>query len=534
MKSVIYTRVSSKEQVDKYSLPAQENILRERIVKEGDEFIDIYTDAGISGETIEARPEFSRLLLDAQQKKFDAVWVIDQDRLSRGDLGVLTLIKKIFRENNILICTPSHKISLNDIDSDLMSNIFGAFAQFERLKFIQRANRGRQVKAERGEWGGRTTPYGYSFDMEKNKHLVINEEEAKVYRLIVHLFLDEGLGIKRIATELNNRVINNHSGKAWKMQAIHYILRNPTYKGTLVHQKFKHYKTKEGKNRWRDEKIFTEIPNAHPALVSDGTFRLIQERLEKKRNCRVDLNSLQLLTGILECTSCHNTFKVGSTGGPGYRHWIYRCKTRFAHWFDKAKPNCSMKTFSLDEYNDKAWRALQNLAKKPELIQEALQESSIPNLMSLDLCQKEYRQVVKKLEDFQNYKDKLVSLHIRQTINEDEFKTQLVGLIKEKNVLEQQKRGLAIKIEYLKTVASEGINKEAILRYAKFIYQSDKKLTISQKRRVLEAFVNRIPIYGNGEFELVCKFHISPHTDSFPGQSDPLSINSCTNGGVAG
>ena len=534
MKAVIYTRVSTKLQVDKYSLPAQEKVLKDCIAKEGHEFIGIYTDAGISGETIEARPEFSRLLLDAQQKKFDAVWVVDQDRLSRGDLGVLTLIKKIFRENNILICTPSQKISLNDVDSDLMSNIFGAFAQFERLKFIQRANRGRQIKAERGEWGGRTTPYGFSFDMEKNKHLIINEEEAQIHRLIVHLFLDEGLGIKRIAAELNNRGQKNRAGRLWAMQAIHYILRNPTYKGTLVHQKFKHYKTKEGKKRWRDEKIFTEIPNAHPALISDDTFRLIQDRLEKKRNCRVDFNSLQLLTGILECTSCRNTFKVGSTGSPGYRHWIYRCKTRFAHWFDKAKPNCSMKTFPLDEYNGKIWLALQNLARRPDLIMEALQESKVPNLTNLDLCQKEYRRVVKKLEDFQNYKDNLVSLHIRQTINEDEFKMQLVGLIKEKSAFEQQKRELGIKIEYLKGVASEGINKEAILRYAKFIYQSDKKLTISQKRRVLGAFVNRIPVYGNGEFELVCKFPILPYADTFPGQQSPLSINSCTGGGATG
>ena len=192
-----------------------------------------------------------------------------------------------------------------------------------------------------------------------------------------------------------------------------------------------------------------------------------------------------------------------------------------------------MKTFSLDEYNNKAWNALQNLARRPELIQEALQKSKVPNLMNLDLCQKEYRLVVKKLEDFQNYRDNLVSLHIRQTINEDEFKTQLVGLIKEKSALEQQKRELGIKIEYLKRVASEGINEEAILRYAKFIYQSDKKLTISQKRRVLEAFVSRIPVYGNGEFELVCKFPILPHADYFPGQQSPLSINSCTDGGTA-
>lgn len=56
MKSVIYTRVSSKGQVEKYSLFAQEKILTECIAKEGHELVGIYTDAGISGERIVDRP----------------------------------------------------------------------------------------------------------------------------------------------------------------------------------------------------------------------------------------------------------------------------------------------------------------------------------------------------------------------------------------------------------------------------------------------------------------------------------------------
>lgn len=106
MKSVIYTRVSSKVQVEKYSLSAQEKILKECIAKEGHEFIGIYTDAGISGERIINRSEFQRLLLDADENKFQAVWVIDQDRLSRGDLADLAYMKNTFKRNEIKICTP--------------------------------------------------------------------------------------------------------------------------------------------------------------------------------------------------------------------------------------------------------------------------------------------------------------------------------------------------------------------------------------------------------------------------------------------
>jgi site-specific DNA recombinase len=531
MKSVIYTRVSSKEQVDKYSLTAQEKILTECIAKEGHELIGIYTDAGISGKRIVDRPEFQKLLLDAEEKNFQAVWVIDQDRLSRGDLADLAYIKRVFKENNIQLGTPYQKLSLEDVDDDFISDLFGILAKRERLKILQRANRGRQIKAEKGELGGRTAPFGYSFDIEKNKHLVVNEKESPIYRQIISLFLTKNYGIKRISAELNKQGFRNRAGKPWRMQAIHYILRSPTYKGTLVHQKFKFYYTKENKRRWRDEKIFTEIPKAHPALISEETFDLIQEKLKKKRNSRVDSDSLQLLTGILECSSCHNTFKVGSTSFGKWRRVIYRCKTRYAHWFDKSKPTCTMKTFPLMEYNDKVWNTLQEIARMPDRIKKALEKSSAPNLNDLELYQKEYKQVIQKLDNFNSYKDNAVSLRIRGIINEEEFKTQLISLTEEKRSLEQQKRELEIKIEFFKRAAAEGINQESILRYAKFIYQSDKKLTISQKRRILEGFVSRVPIYSNGEFELVLKFPL-PYDSQL--QELQLTTNSSIDGRAAG
>ena len=530
-KAVIYCRVSTKLQVEKYSLPAQEKILRECIFKEGYELAGVYIDAGISGERIVNRPEFQRLLLDAEEKKFQAVWVVDQDRLSRGDLTDLAYIKKIFKENNIQLCTPYQKLSLEDVDDDFISDLFGILAKRERLKMLQRANRGRQVKAEKGEWGGRTTPFGYSFDMEKSKHLVVDEEESRVYRQIISLFLTKDYGIKRIASQLNRQGFKNRHGKPWKMQSIHYILRNPTYKGTLVHQKFKFYYTKENKKRWRDEKVFTEIPNAHPALISEGAFNLIQEKLIKKRNTRVDTGSLQLLTGMLQCTSCHNTFKVGSTSFGKWRYRIYRCKTRYAHWFDKTKPTCSMKTFPLEAYNDKIWNSFQEVARRPDLIKKALDKSRAPNINSLDLCQKEYKHAIQRLDNFQSYRDNAVSLRIKGIISEEEFKAQLISLSEEKKRFAQQRRELEVKISFLKRIASEGINKDSILRYAKFIYQSDKKLTIGQKRRILEAFVTRIPIYSNGEFGLVLKF---PLHDDFQPLVPQLTTNSCIEGAAAG
>jgi len=273
--------------------------------------------------------------------------------------------------------------------------------------------------------------------------------------------------------------------------------------------------------------VYTEIPNAHPALISEETFNLIQDRLENKRNSRVDFNSLQLLTGILECTCCHNTFKVGSTSFGKWRHQIYRCKTRYAHWFDKTKPRCTMKTFPLEEYNNRIWGSFQEVARRPDLIKMALEKSRVPNLTSLEFHEKEYQQVVQRLDNFQPHKEKAISLCVKGIISEQEFKEQLASLIAEKRILEQQKRQLEAKVEYLKKLSSQGVNQDAILRYAKFIYQSDAKLTVSQKRRILEAFISRIPLYSNGEFELIFKFPLP--NDS---QLQELQVN--TNSRVGG
>lgn len=530
LKAVIYTRVSTKLQVDKYSLPAQEKILKDCINKEGQKLVDVYSDAGISGERIVDRPEFLRLLADAEQKRFDVVWVIDQNRLSRGDLADLSYIKKVFKENNISICTPYQKLTLTDVDDDFISDLFGIIAKRERLKTKQAADRGRQEKFNKGEWGGRTAPYGYTYDPQKSLHLTENPEESRGYKIIVSSCLEKGYGLKLIARELNKLGIKRRDGGRWSDKSIHYILRNPVYTGAIVHQKYQKYLTKDNKYRWRVIKG-KYVQEAHKPLISREIFDRIQLQLLKNRNKRKTFHFMQLLTGLLECTLCHNSFKVGSTSQGKYRRWIYRCKTRYAHWFDKLKPTCSMRTFDLEDYNAKVWNRIQEIARQPHLIKSALEHSKIPHLKNLKLYEDELNKLIHKLSEFEKYKSNAVALRIKNKINEAEFTNQMESLEKEYQGLASRKREWIIKINYLKRVASEGVDEEAILRYAKFLQESDKKLDIAQKRRILEAFVSRIPIYSNGEFEIVFKFPIMEETPQVLNLQRTTSVLSAPSGG---
>lgn len=508
-RAAIYTRVSSREQVDKYSLSAQEKILKECIEKAEQKLIEVYSDPGISGERIIDRPDFLRLLNDAEQKKFDCVWVVDQDRLSRGDLADLAFIKKTFKESSIKICTPYQQLTLSDVDDDFISDMYGILAKRERLKIVERANRGRNEKASRGEWHGSTSPFGYDFDMEKSKFLIANQHEKQVYLKIIDLFLNRGMGVKRIADELNKQGYKNRHGK-WAHQSVNYILKNPVYKGFIVHQKFKQYIAKKsGKKRFQDVKNFKLIKSQHEAFITQETFELIQRRIKQNRSQNRTYLYMQLLTNILECPKCHNSFKVGMSGAPGYRKIVYRCKTRFSHWFDKSRPHCSMRVFGVDELNERVWKRLQEIASQPGLIEDALRDSCISNEEVLRNYREQLQGICKSIDEFKSYKDNAVSLRVRNKISEDEFESQMLELETEHETFKRNRKELEIKIEHIKRM-SEGIDKEAILRYARFIYQSDRKLSIEQKRKILEDFVSRVLIQDDGEFEFVLKFPLLP------------------------
>nr|BDD44717.1 serine recombinase [bacterium] len=517
MKAVIYKRVSTKLQVDKFSLPAQEKILSECIAREGQELVEIYCDKGISGEKIADRPAMQRLLNDADAGKFDVVWVIDQNRLSRGDLTELSYIKKIFKDNNIIIQTPSQTLDLSDVDDDFISNLYGIIAERERRKTKQSADRGRRAQFEKGEWGGRIPPYGYDYDSQKSKYLAVNEKEAGIYRLIVSL-QEQGMGCKCIANELNKRGIKTRSGVLWRDSHINYILKNPVYKGELVRKKY--VKTEKrgetGQPIWRKNREFLTAKGGHEPLISAPAWDQIQNRLAQNRNKDRLAYNLQLLTNLLECSVCGNTFKVGSTGTTGYRKWVYRCKTKYAWWFDKTKPDCAMRTFGLDEYNRKVWQKVQEVARKPEVIKRALARSSKPHVKNLALHREELAGINKELDGYAESKDRAVSFGVKGILSEEELQGQLLKLSEERESLVARKKDVQNRIAFLERTVAGNIDEDMILKYAKYMYQPDEKLNTLQKRRVLEAFVSRVPIQKDGSFEVIFKFPII---------SDPLTFN---------
>jgi hypothetical protein len=133
------------------------------------------------------------------------------------------------------------------------------------------------------------------------------------------LYLQENMGIRLIAGQLNTDGIKTRRGGNWSMVSVRDLLKNRTYLGTY-------------------SRFGVKVPDSHPALVSAEDFRRVQERMQA-RNTGGRKRTVQpyLLSGVAYCGRCRNrligvsrrqtwTTRDGEEKKASYRY--YQCESR--------------------------------------------------------------------------------------------------------------------------------------------------------------------------------------------------------------
>src|SRR5580698_1467378 len=161
LRVAIYARVSTDEQREGQTIDSQVTELERFSREKAWPITGVYRDDGWSGGVME-RPELDRLRDDAQKGLFDAVLINDVDRLAR-DVSHLGVIKRDLERKGIQVVfrkLPGE----NSPTYNLMVNILGSFAEFERELIADRTRRGRRHKVEtRKLYLGSNTAYGYRY-----------------------------------------------------------------------------------------------------------------------------------------------------------------------------------------------------------------------------------------------------------------------------------------------------------------------------------------------------------------------------------
>ena len=271
------------------------------LVPESNSFKEI-----VSGETIQARPEFQKILRLIESPKYKAVFTVEVQRLSRGDLEDAGRLIKLLRYTNTFVITPDMVFDLNEeYDRERFKR------ELERgndyLEYYKKINwRGRLESVRSGYFIGSIAPYGYdkAFILDGKKKrptLEINEREADAVRLIFDLYVNHSMGASKIAHRLNELGYKTRKGALWSPCSIIDILSNVHYLGKIK------WNWRKSVNVVNDGEISKTRPKStdyyvfdgkHPAIVSEELFNMAQEkrgthpRIKKSNELRNPLSSI--------------------------------------------------------------------------------------------------------------------------------------------------------------------------------------------------------------------------------------------------
>lgn len=263
----------------------------------------------VSGESLYARPEMLRLLEDVEEGRYDAVLVMDLDRLSRGRMKDQGIILDAFRDSGTLIVTPEKTYDLSDDLDDEMAE-FKTFMSRREYKIInKRLRRGLKQTIQDGCYVA-NAPYGYrKVNVDRKPTLEIYEPEAKFVRMMYDLYL-QGYGCVSIARHVNALGARPHRSAEFTRNSVAHILRNPTFAGKIVWDQKTHIrKGAKGNPKhitiYNPREKWTIVDGMHPAIISQETYDKVQAMFAGRYiPSKQDGTVRSPLAGLVRCANC--------------------------------------------------------------------------------------------------------------------------------------------------------------------------------------------------------------------------------------
>ena len=278
-KVAIYARVSTEHEAQISALGNQVQYYDEILKKHPEwQLFDRYIDEGITGTSIKKRPNFLRMIEDANAGRFDLIITKEVSRFARNTVDALQEIRKLKKVGVEVYFTEDNIWTFNDDDGELKLTLMATLAQNESKKLSQRIKAGQKITFQNGVFYGNGNILGYD---RVGKNAVINEEQAEIVKYIYSEYLN-GKGTTEIAIALEKQGALTSTGlDRWSAAYITRVLRNPFYCGTVIYRKQyvpDYLEQKHKTNHGEVEKIIVE--GKHEPLISKEDFKNVQEIMD--------------------------------------------------------------------------------------------------------------------------------------------------------------------------------------------------------------------------------------------------------------
>lgn len=481
MKVAIYCRLSEEdrnkqfETDDSNSIQNQKSMLLQYAMEQGWDVYNIYSDDDYAGAD-RKRPEFNRLLEDAEKKKFNIILCKTQSRFTRELELVEKYIHGLFPMWGIRFVSIVDNADTANKGNKKSRQINGLVNEWYLEDMSDNIKSVLTNRRQNGFHIGAFALYGYKKDPDQKGHLIIDEEAAAVVREVFTLF-SQGMGKTAIARLLNDRGVpnpteykrlnglrykqpDNKNSTLWKYFAISDMLINEIYIGNMVQGKYGSvsYKTKQNKPRPKSEWYIVE--GTHEPIIDRELWDKVQELVAQKAKPFITGN-IGLFAKKVRCINCGYTMRSSKSHG---KHYL-QCANKHV-----AKDACEGAFISVDKLERMVIDELKRLAleylDKDELERNIefcnnLQEQKEHMNSELAIYNKKIEEYTKGIRDI--YMDKVKGL-----ITDDDFVAMSKDFVKEKERLQKLVQDRQEKIIEIEEKIENGDNRrELVEQYIK-------------------------------------------------------------------
>ncbi|MBR5270176.1 MAG: recombinase family protein, partial [Anaerotignum sp.] len=259
----------------------------------------VYVDEDYSGLR-EDRPAFSRMLLEAEDRRFSVILCKTQSRFTRNVVTAERYLHEIFPRWGIRFVTVVDRVDTALPGNKKARQINSLVNEWYSEELSENIRAVFRRKMALGQFLGNYAPYGYQKDPADRHHLIIDDETAEVVRKIYTLYLS-GLSCKMIAEQLTQGSVLTPSqmkkrrgedlGRKdctrWSAGTVRRILRNQVYLGHMVQGKEEKISFKEKTTHGLTENRWFVVENTHEAIIKREVFDDVGRMLERKRKISI-------------------------------------------------------------------------------------------------------------------------------------------------------------------------------------------------------------------------------------------------------
>lgn len=462
MKAIIFARVSSKDQEDGQSIPAQVRRLTEYALKKN--FTIDSTFQITESSSKETRKQFEQIITYVKKAKEPFALITDTvDRLQRSfkETPMLDELRKQgrlelhFLREGLIVNQQSNSAQLLQWDIGVL------FASSYVRQLSDNVKRSQEQCIKNGQWFSKA-PYGYKNVTLPNgqKNIEIDPEQSPFVVKIFELYSQGNNSFETIAIKMRAQSFAKTSrGKSIKSRTVEIILKNPFYMGMM--------------------KIKNQLhPHRYPPLISASMFNSVQNIIKNHRNVPVHYAGKPiLLRGLISCTNCGGTI---SGDIKKQKYVYYSC--------NNSKRMCKKKWVKEETLLDGLLSYFDRIQLSNEQINEIIEHLQHDEIERLEATRRAQYQLNQKLELSKERISKLVDMHIDGKIDSVIYHTKL-----EEYKREQQKISLELESHSSSTHA-EIITAQDVLHLAREAKQIFKSSNFDEKQQLLRFFFSNLQL----------------------------------------